>query len=98
MSGQSGEFPNYASHIRLSDASPTPMVDLSQPRPAISERKSNGYGEVNYFDGHKHYELEGGKVEVHELDGGQVLSIQETKRLPDLPPQNKDTDSKLDCA
>lgn len=90
MSGQSGQFPNYASHIRLSDSHQTPMY-LSQPPPVLSELKANDHGQVKRYDGQEKYnELEGQKpAGVYELEGSH-LSPTKTKELPDLPPPDED--------
>lgn len=90
MSGQnnSGQFPEYASHIRLATSSPTPMVYLSQPPQVLTEYyKSNDEGKVNRYDGERAYhELEAKRPVVYEMDGEARLPITKTKELPDLPP------------
>lgn len=86
MSGQNGQFPDYAAHIRLSDSSPTPMVYLTQPPQVLTEYKANDRGQVNRYDGQEAYhELEVKKHSVYEMDGGTVLPPTKMKRLPDLP-------------
>ncbi|CZR66350.1 uncharacterized protein PAC_16251 [Phialocephala subalpina] len=89
MSGQNqdGQFPDYASHLRLQNASPTPMVYLSQPPQVMTEYyKANDRGQVNRYDGQKYHEMHAHKPVVYEMDGATRLPITKTKQLPDLPP------------
>jgi hypothetical protein len=91
MSGKNGQFPTYASHIRLNDSSQTPMVYLSQPPKVMTEYKLNDQGQVNRYDGQeKYYELEVQNPGVYELDSAQ-LPITKTKKLPDLPTPDEAT-------
>lgn len=91
MSGQNGQFPDYASHIRLNNSSPTPMTYLSLPAQVMTQHKLNDQHQVNRYDGKRAYhELEGRKTMVYELDG-RTFPITKTKRLPDLPPPDEDT-------
>ncbi|KAF8851781.1 hypothetical protein BDZ45DRAFT_750278 [Acephala macrosclerotiorum] len=92
MSGQNqgGQFPDYASHLRLQNASPTPMVYLSQPPRVMTEYyKGNDRGQVNRYDGKAYHEMEAKQPVVYEMDGGTGLPITKTKQLPDLPPPDR---------
>lgn len=92
MSGnQIGQFPDYACHLRLASSSPTPMIYLSQPPKVMTEySKENDKDQSSRYAGQRAFnELEAKSVYVYELDGGARLPTTKTKKLPDLPPPNK---------